>query len=125
MLKKILLGLLVILVLIQFIRPVKNQSSAATPDDIFNHYQAPDSIKAMIRTSCYDCHSDNTNYPWYSEIQPVAWWLDHHVEEGKNELNFSDFEAFNTRFKSHKLDEVMDEVKGENMPLKSYLISHQ
>ncbi|SKB33049.1 heme-binding domain-containing protein [Daejeonella lutea] len=125
MLKKILLGLLVILVLIQFIRPAKNQSNSATPDDIFNHYQAPDSIKTMIKTSCYDCHSDNTNYPWYSEIQPVAWWLDHHIEEGRNELNFSDFEAFNARFKSHKLDEVMDEVESENMPLKSYLISHQ
>jgi hypothetical protein len=124
MVKKILIGLLVFLILIQFIRPAKNVSTAATPDDIFNHYRASDSIKMLIKTSCYDCHSNNTRYPWYAEIQPLAWWLNHHVEEGKNELNFSDFAAFNTRFKSHKLDEVMDEVKEKNMPLKSYLISH-
>ncbi len=124
MIKKILIGLFAVFILVQFIRPDKNQSTAATPDDIFNHYPAPDSIKMMIRTSCYDCHSNNTRYPWYAGIQPVAWWLDHHVQEGKNELNFSDFAAFNTRFKSHKLDEVMDEVRAENMPLKSYLVSH-
>lgn len=124
MLKKVLIGFLVLLILIQFIRPEKNQSTAATPDDIFNHYQAPDSVKSMIITSCYDCHSNNTKYPWYAEIQPLSWWLDHHIEEGKNELNFSDFAAFNARFKSHKLDEVIEEVESENMPLKSYLIPH-
>ncbi len=124
MVKKILLGLLCIFIIIQLFRPSKNQSTAATPDDIFNHYAAPDSIRSLILTSCYDCHSNNTRYPWYAEIQPLAWWLDHHIEEGKGELNFSDFEAFNTRFKSHKLDEVMELVKNEEMPLKSYLLSH-
>ncbi|MES3017644.1 MAG: heme-binding domain-containing protein [Bacteroidota bacterium] len=125
MVKKILIGLLVIFILIQFIRPEKNISTAATPDDIFNHYPASDSIKAMIKTSCYDCHSNNTKYPWYAEVQPVTWWLDHHIEEGKGELNFSEFAAFNARFKSHKLDEVMELVENEEMPLKSYLISHK
>ncbi len=124
MVKKVLIGLLVFFILIQFIRPTKNESAAQAPDDIFTHYPASDSIKILIKTSCYDCHSNNTIYPWYAEIQPLAWWLDHHIEEGKNELNFSDFAAFDTRFKSHKLDEVMDEVKEKNMPLKSYLISH-
>ena len=123
-LKKILLILFILFVAIQFIQPEKNQTTAKSPDDIFAHYPAPDSIKMMIRTSCYDCHSNHTNYPWYAQIQPLAWWLDHHIEEGKNELNFSDFAAFNVRFKSHKLDEVMEEVKGEEMPLKSYLIAH-
>ncbi len=125
MVKKILIGLLVIFILIQFIRPEKNISTAATPDDIFSHYPASDSIKAMIKASCYDCHSNNTKYPWYAEVQPVAWWLDHHIEEGKGELNFSEFAAFNARFKSHKLDEVMELVENEEMPLKSYLLSHK
>ncbi len=124
MVKKILLSLLAVFVLIQFIRPTKNQGAGNSADDIFNHYKSPDSIVRLVKTSCYDCHSNNTNYPWYAEIQPLAWWLDHHVEEGKNELNFSDFAAFNLRFKSHKLDEVMDEVKSQNMPLKSYLFAH-
>jgi hypothetical protein len=124
MVKKSLIGLLAVFIIIQFFRPLKNVSTAATPDDIFNHYAAPDSIKSLLLTSCYDCHSNNTSYPWYAEIQPLAWWLSHHIEEGKGELNFSDFEAFNVRFKSHKLNEVIELVKNEEMPLKSYLISH-
>ena len=124
MIKKILLGILAIFVLIQFIRPTKNESTAATPDDIFNHYPASDSIKSLVKTTCYNCHSNNSVYPWYAEIQPIAWWLDHHIREGKGEINFSDFAAFDQKFKSHKMDEVMEKVKEEEMPLKSYLLTH-
>jgi len=124
MTKKILLGLLSLFILIQFFRPSRNLSAAPEPDDIFSHYPASESIKAMIKTSCYDCHSNNTRYPWYAGIQPLAWWLDHHIEEGKGELNFSDFAAFNTRYKSHKLDVIMEVINEREMPLKPYLITH-
>ncbi|MES2875095.1 MAG: heme-binding domain-containing protein [Bacteroidota bacterium] len=124
MTNKILLGMLLALILIQFIEPVRNESSASQPDDIFSRYAASDTIRAMINTSCYDCHSNNSEYPWYAEIQPLAWWLNYHIKEGKDELNFSDFAAFNTRFKSHKLDEIMELVDKKEMPLKSYLITH-
>ena len=73
--KKISLVLLAIFILIQFIRPEKNQSAGAMPDDIFAHYPATDSIKQLVKIACYDCHSNNTSYPWYTNIQPVAWWL--------------------------------------------------
>lgn len=116
--------MLLALILIQFIEPVRNESSAPQPDDIFSRYAASDTIRAMINTSCYDCHSNNSEYPWYAEIQPLAWWLNYHIKEGKDELNFSDFAAFNTRFKSHKLDEIMELVDKKEMPLKSYLITH-
>ncbi len=116
--------MLLALILIQFIEPVRNESSASQPDDIFSRYAASDTIRAMINTSCYDCHSNNSEYPWYAEIQPLAWWLNYHIKEGKDELNFSDFAAFNTRFKSHKLDEIMELVDKKEMPLKSYLITH-
>ena len=124
MTKKILLGLLSLFILIQFFRPSRNLSTAPEPDEIFSHYPASESIKAMIKTSCYDCHSNNTRYPWYAGIQPLAWWIDHHIEEGKGELNFSDFTAFNIRYKSHKLDEIMEVINEREMPLKSYLITH-
>ena len=124
MTKKILLGLLSLFILIQFFRPSRNLLTAPEPDDIFSHYPASESIKAMIKTSCYDCHSNNTRYPWYAGIQPLAWWLDHHIEEGKGELNFSDFAAFNTRYKSHKLDVIMEVINEREMPLKSYLLIH-
>ncbi|WP_026898122.1 heme-binding domain-containing protein [Daejeonella oryzae] len=122
--QKILIGVLAIIILIQFIRPAKNISVAATPNDIFEHYQAPDTLKQLIKTACYDCHSNNTVYPWYSNIQPVAWWLNDHVEEGKSKLNFSEFATYTAKKGDHKLEEVMEEVKEGNMPLKSYTLIH-
>lgn len=122
--KKILAGLFIVLIVIQFIKPDKNQSSADTPNDIFAHYQAPDSIKQLIHTACYDCHSNNTAYPWYSEIQPVAWWLADHVKEGKSEINFSEFASYTPKKGDHKLEELIEMVKEEEMPLKSYTLIH-
>lgn len=122
--KKILIGLLVVLIVIQFIKPDKNQSSAETPNDIFAHYQAPDSIKQLIHTACYDCHSNNTVYPWYAEVQPVAWWLADHVNEGKSEMNFSEFASYAPKKGDKKLDELVEKVKEGEMPLKSYTIIH-
>jgi hypothetical protein len=122
--KKILLILLVILVGIQFIRPTKNQSVKPEPGDIFALYPASDNVKQLVRTACYDCHSNNTNYPWYSNIQPVAWWLDHHVKEGKEELNFSEFAAYTAKRANHKLDETEEHIENKEMPLKSYTLIH-
>ena len=122
--KKILLILLAILIIIQFIHPVRNQSSAATPADIFEHYPAPDSVKAIVKTACYDCHSNNTRYPWYNNIQPVAWWLNHHIVDGKKELNFSEFDTFTPKRKDNKLKKIGEEIKEGGMPLPSYLWIH-
>lgn len=123
--KKILLALLVVFIVIQFVKPDKNQSSADSPNDIFSHYQAPDSTKQLIRTVCYDCHSNNTAYPWYAEIQPVAWWLAHHVDEGKAEMNFSEFASYAPKKADHKLEELVEMVSEEEMPLQSYTILHK
>lgn len=123
--KKILIVLLLVLVIIQFIKPEKNLSAASSPNDIFTHYQTPDSTKQLIKTVCYDCHSNNTVYPWYSEVQPVAWWLNNHIKEAKSEINFSEFATFAPKKADHKMEEVMEEVKEEEMPLKSYSIIHK
>lgn len=123
--KKILIVLLLVLVIIQFIKPEKNLSAASSPNDIFAHYQTPDSTKQLIKTACYDCHSNNTVYPWYSEVQPVAWWLNNHIKDAKSEINFSEFATFAPKKADHKMKEVMDEVKEEEMPLKSYSIIHK
>jgi len=122
--KKILLALLGVFILIQFIKPAKNQSTAVTPDDIFVNFQAADSTKQLIRTACYDCHSNNTVYPWYAEIQPVAWWLADHVNEGKSELNFSEFASYKPKKADHKLEEVIEMIHEGEMPLKSYKLIH-
>ena len=122
--KKILIALLGVLIFIQFIKPVKNQSDAVTPNDIFANYQAADSTKQLIRTACYDCHSNNTVYPWYAEIQPLAWWLADHVKEGKSELNFSEFASYKPKKADHKLEEVIEMIQEGEMPLKSYTLIH-
>lgn len=122
--KKILIAVLAVLVIIQFIKPKKNSSVADTPNDIFAHYQATDNIKQLVHTACYDCHSNNTAYPWYAEIQPVAWWLADHVKEGKSELNFSEFATYTPKKGEHKLEELVKMLKEGEMPLKSYTLIH-
>ena len=123
--KKILLALIAVFIIIQFIKPDKNQSVADTPNDIFAHYQAPDSTSQLIRTACYNCHSNNTVYPWYSEVQPVAWWLNNHIKDAKAELNFSEFASYLPKKADHKLEEVVEMVKEGDMPLKSYSLVHK
>jgi len=122
--KKILIAVLAVLIIIQFVKPEKNSSTLDSPNDIFAHYQASDHIKQMIHTSCYDCHSNNTTYPWYAEIQPVAWWLADHVKEGKSELNFSEFATYTAKKGDHKLDEFIKMLKEGEMPLQSYTLIH-
>jgi hypothetical protein len=122
--RKILVVLFAVFIIIQVFRPEKNQSAAETPNDIFAHYKADANTKQLIQTACYDCHSNNTVYPWYAEIQPVAWWLADHVNEGKSELNFSEFATYTPKKGDHKLEEVVEMIKEREMPLKSYTLIH-
>ncbi len=127
MAKKILLFLLVVLVVIQFFHPAKNinTTAAATANDISKVFPVPEDVQKILSTSCYDCHSNNTAYPWYSKVQPVAWWLNHHIEEGKREINFNEFAAYSLRRQYKKLDEVVEQVKKDEMPLSSYTLIHK
>lgn len=125
MAKKILIVLLLALVVIQFIRPAKNSSAAAQPNDISAVTDVPQDVQQILQKACYDCHSNNTHYPWYANIQPIYWWLDHHVEEGKDELNFSEFGTYKTRRKIKKFNEIAGEVTDGEMPLESYTWIHK
>jgi len=125
MFRKILLALFGILIIIQFIRPEKNNSVAASPNDITQHYAVPDDALSIIKRSCYDCHSNHTDYPWYFNIQPVAWWMQNHVNDGKREINFSEFNSYPAKKQSHKLHEVIEQIKNDEMPIDSYLWIHK
>jgi hypothetical protein len=124
-LKSTFLILLVTLIVIQFIRPEKNNTPGIGKNDISTIYPMPDSVHTILKTSCYDCHSNNTSYPWYSRIQPVTWWLNNHIQDGKKELNFSEFASYRIGRQYRKLDEVNKEVKENEMPLESYLWIHK
>jgi hypothetical protein len=125
MLKKTLHALAALLVVIQFIRPAKNVSPHVLANDLFQLHPAPFEVRNAIQTACYDCHSNNTRYPWYAEIQPVAWWLADHVNEGKSELNFSEFGHLNPTRASRKLKKSAEELEEGEMPLKSYTLIHR
>ena len=118
--KKFLYVVLAILILIQFIRPERNLGKAETENTIFVNAE----VGTILQTSCFDCHSNYTNYPWYTNIQPIGWWLNHHVDEGKEELNFSEFESYSLKRKLHKLEEIKEMAEEGEMPLSSYTLIH-
>jgi hypothetical protein len=124
MLKKILLVLGLLFLGIQFVRPTKNLSTTPNPNDLTARHPTPPEVKRLLSVACYDCHSNNTRYPWYAEIQPLGWWLASHVRDGKAELNFSEFGAYDRKKAARRLEMSIDEIDGKKMPLPSYLITH-
>ena len=124
MLKKILIALVILLVGIQLYRPAKNISEGTPETDFLIVNNADESMATLIKNACYDCHSNNTKYPWYAEVAPFSWWIAHHVDEGKEELNFSEWSTFTEKKKNHKLKEIIEEVEKRKMPMESYLPMH-
>jgi hypothetical protein len=123
MFRKILIALVIVLVIIQFIRPSKNLSGDRSKD-ISIAYEVPDSVKTIFQRSCNDCHSNTTLYPWYAEVEPVGWWLSNHVAEGKRHFNLNNFAAMKPALQKKKLEECMEQIKKDEMPLSSYTIIH-
>lgn len=126
--KKIVFLALVSLVGIQ-IFPTKRNQNTAIPiaiwtTDFTKTFDVPTNIQAILKTSCYDCHSNNTNYPWYHKIQPISWLIEHHIEKGKDELNFSEFGCYSKRKQKNKLKAVVNQIKDGEMPLSSYIFIH-
>lgn len=117
--------LLVLFLGIQFIRPEKNLGTITGPNDLSHYVPVPKNVGAILQRSCYDCHSNHTNYPWYVNVNPVALFMGGHIKDGKAELNFSDLSNFNERRLSHKLSSIADQVTQNEMPLGSYTLIHR
>ncbi|MBK7704692.1 MAG: heme-binding domain-containing protein [Acidobacteria bacterium] len=123
---QIIIAILVIaFVAIQFVRPDFTNPPVVASESIESGTQIPDEVARILSTSCKDCHSNDTAYPWYSRIQPAAWFLADHITEGRRELNFSKWNTFEPRRKRKKLDEICNQVKSAEMPLPSYLWIHR
>lgn len=125
MLKKILLVLLVALIAIQFFHPTRNTAEGAQVNFIGNKYPVPDDVKGILAKACYDCHSNNTRYPWYSKVQPFDWWITDHINEGKKEFNFDEYLSRSPRYQYNKIHEVAEQMEEHEMPLNSYLWIHK
>jgi hypothetical protein len=123
--KIILLILLIVFVGIQFIPTKHNQSESVPNTDFMVVNNVPQNIYNSLQTSCYDCHSNNTSYPWYNKVQPVAWILENHIEEGKAELNFSKWDNYSERRKKSKLKSIISQIEDDKMPLSSYTLIHK
>lgn len=124
-LKIIVLVLLVAFVGIQFIPTERNQSDLVPKTDFLVVNNTPEDIGKLLEVSCYDCHSNNTKYPWYNKVQPVAWFLEDHIKDGKKELNFSEWDEYSNRRKNSKLKSIISQIRDDEMPLFSYTIMHR
>jgi hypothetical protein len=122
--KKIGIGILVIFLLLQAYRPAKNDSNK-TDNDISKSYVVPEDVKQILAKACNDCHSNNTSYPWYNNIEPVGIWLANHVNDGKRHMNFNEFNSYRIARQYKKLDECIEQVKEGEMPLESYTLIHK
>lgn len=124
-LKEIGLFLLLAFVIIQFFRPARNISNGDLQGAITKQLPVPANVQALLKPACYDCHSNNTRYPWYVNVQPVAWLLAYHVREGKKELNFDEFSTYSGRRQLSKLKSIAGRVKDGTMPISSYAFMHK
>lgn len=117
-LPKVLLGLAVVLLGIQLIRPEK------TNPPITQEVVAPAEVKQLLQRACYDCHSNETKWPWYSNVAPVSWLVANHVAEGRRELNFSEWDTYDDKRRAHKLEETEEMIERGEMPEALYVVGH-
>lgn len=123
--KKIFYLLIVAFIILQFFQIDKTNPPFDENQDFLKIHNPSPEIAAKIKASCYDCHSNESSYPWYTNIQPVGWWIKNHIDEGKHHLNFSEFGTYSAKRQSHKMEECYELVEENEMPLKSYTIAHQ
>lgn len=105
--------------------PVDHSNPSADPKNDFVSFEnVPQEEGILIKGACYDCHSNHTRYPWYSKVAPVSFWLQSHVDHGRDELNFSLWNSYSEKRKAHKIEECIEKVEEKSMPLKSYTWTH-
>lgn len=122
--RKILYLLLVIFAIIQFKTIDKTNPLAVPAQDFFAVNDAPSDVENLVKTACYDCHSHTSEYPWYSNMAPVSWWLADHIAEGREHMNFSTWATLDSSKVDHKLEEVVEMVGDKEMPMLPYMIAH-
>ena len=123
-LKIIAIVLVVAFIAIQLVRPDFTNPPVNQTETLLAAPEVPENVKAILSRSCADCHSNETVLPWYSKIQPSAWFLKGHIDEGRRELNLSLWKTYESRRQRKKLGEICEQVKERLMPLPSYLWIH-
>ncbi|WP_420576772.1 heme-binding domain-containing protein [Ekhidna sp.] len=122
--KPALMILAAAVIILQFFRGTPPEVRANNPGDLFANEMVDAEVATLIRNACYDCHSMETKYPWYTYVTPLSWWVFDHVEHGREELNFSEWAGMSIKRKNHKLEEISEETLEGEMPLESYTPLH-
>lgn len=123
--KNIGVALIVVLVVIQFFRIDKTTEPINTAKDFIFVTNANPEVANILKVACYDCHSNQPVYPWYTNIAPFSWWVKHHIDEGSHHLNFSLWGEYKDKRKHHKLEECIELVEEGEMPMSSYTWMHK
>ena len=121
---KILVFLLAILVIMQFFPIDKTNPAVIEEQEFLNIMQPPESISNLLKNACFDCHSNHSKYPWYTNIAPLSWWIKGHIDHGRGKLNFSEWGSYSEKKANHKIEELVEFVSEKRMPLLSYIIAH-
>ena len=124
-LKIMLLVFILVFIIIQFSRPERNLNRQILPADFSKSFNPPANLQGILTNACYDCHSNNTRYPWYTNIQPMAWIMGSHIKNGKDKLNFSEFRNYSISRQISKLKGIANSIKDGIMPLTSYELMHK
>jgi hypothetical protein len=122
--KRFLIFAFVVLLVAQFIRPDKNDNGYETVIPFENDTKPSVQVAQILKDNCYDCHSGQTQYPWYAEVAPFSYWLADHVKDGKKHFDASSWESYSAKKKDHKLEELIEMVEKGEMPLNSYTWLH-
>ena len=124
-LKTVALALAIVFIAIQFYRPDRTTAPVVQAETLEATTQIPENVAQIFKRSCNECHTNQTNYPWYSNITPFSWLLQQHIDDGRAKLNFSIWNTYDAKKKARKLEEICDEITGGEMPLDQYLWLHR
>lgn len=119
--KKIFFWIVGIALAIQFIRPDFTSASV----DRTVTLQADIKTMNLIKNSCYDCHSNETNYPWYHNVAPISWVMADHINRGRKTLNFSEWDNIDPKIKLERLKRAKETINNHLMPKSEYVMLHE
>lgn len=122
--KKVLLWVMVIFVLIQLVPIDRTNKPVDKKQNFVDVLQSPKQVQEILKNACYDCHSNEVKYPKYAYVAPISWSVKHHINEGRERVNFSEWTSYNAEQKDHILDDVIESVQNKEMPLKGYIPMH-
>jgi hypothetical protein len=123
-LRWLLFAIVVLFGVIQLIRPERTNPPVDQTQIVQGHLQVPTEIASILRRSCYDCHSNETHWPWYSAIAPASWLVTNDVEEGRKHMNFSEWGTYKTGKVLRLLEAMCEEASASGMPLRQYVLLH-